>query len=78
MIMSKRITLVFIEIFLISFNILMMTDARKFIDYRSIVAGDVSPGCNPKHPELCKLTPANPYERGCNKINRCRGGNIYN
>ena len=73
--MSKRMTLVFIGILLVSFDMIMITTARKFIDYGSIVGGDVSPGCSPTHPELCRVKIANPYQRGCNQIYRCRGGN---
>ncbi|KAE8650705.1 hypothetical protein Csa_010421 [Cucumis sativus] len=75
MIMSKRMTLVFIGILLVSFDMIMITNAKKFIDYGSIVAGDVSPGCSPTHPELCRVKSANPYQRGCNRIDRCREGN---
>ncbi|XP_022988993.1 auxin-induced in root cultures protein 12-like [Cucurbita maxima] len=50
---------------------------KNFINYDAIKA-DVSPGCSPKHPNLCKTHEANSYQRGCNAINQCRGDDIIN
>lgn len=36
-----------------------------YVGYK-LLKGNVSPGCSSKYPELCKLTPSNSYERGCN------------
>lgn len=73
MTISKRIALVFSGILLVSFYMIEITNAN-YIGYGPL-KGDVSPGCGPKHPELCRSVPANPYQRGCTKIDRCRGGN---
>ncbi|KAB1208767.1 Protein RALF-like 9 [Morella rubra] len=32
-----------------------------------------APNCDPSHPGSCHDSPANHYQRGCEKINDCRG-----
>ncbi|CAK7349860.1 unnamed protein product [Dovyalis caffra] len=40
------------------------------------IGKDGIPGCSPKNPnaKACNNVPANPYDRGCEKENRCRNG----
>ncbi|CAK7349866.1 unnamed protein product [Dovyalis caffra] len=40
------------------------------------IGKDGIPGCSPKNPnaKACNEVPANPYDRGCEKENRCRNG----
>ncbi|KAL9338621.1 hypothetical protein Peur_067636 [Populus x canadensis] len=47
-------------------------EATRDINYGAIVKGDHEPFCGPTHP--CVKTPANGYHRGCEAINKCRGG----
>jgi len=47
-------------------------EATRDINYGAIVKGDHEPFCGPGHP--CVKTPANGYHRGCEAINKCRGG----
>lgn len=42
------------------------------ISYGAIQRGSAA-GCSSKHPNECHDTPANPYNRGCEHSNRCRG-----
>ena len=74
MAISKQNMLVFFCALFICIGMVGITNVNaNVIDYDAIKA-DVSPGCSPKHPNLCKTHEANPYERGCNAINQCRGG----
>lgn len=50
-----------------------ITNATQYIRYDPL-KGNLNPWCSPKHPRLYKLTPANPYKRGRNTIERCNGG----
>ncbi|XP_022136918.1 uncharacterized protein LOC111008495 [Momordica charantia] len=71
MMTPKGSMLVFIGILLVSFRMIEITNAIQYINYHALKT-DVSPGCSPKHPGLCKLHEANSYQRGCSAINRCR------
>ncbi|CAK7349859.1 unnamed protein product [Dovyalis caffra] len=50
-------------------------DEPPTIGYGAIGKGGI-PGCSPKNPnaKACNNVPANPYDRGCEKENRCRNG----
>ncbi|PNX70961.1 hypothetical protein L195_g057917 [Trifolium pratense] len=71
--MAKTMLVVFLSALLICTFFTQDVEAKKFIGYGAI-GRDISPGCSPKHPELCKFHPANPYRRGCEAEMRCRGG----
>ncbi|XP_022159360.1 uncharacterized protein LOC111025777 [Momordica charantia] len=73
MAISKGSMFIFVGILLYCMGMIDITNATRFIHYDPL-RGDVSPGCSPTHPELCKLHSANPYKRGCTSIDRCRGG----
>lgn len=45
----------------------------RYIEYGPM-KGDEIPGCGPKHPEMCREQQANPYNRGCSPLERCREG----
>ncbi|CAJ2660528.1 unnamed protein product [Trifolium pratense] len=70
--MAKTMLVVFLSALLICTFFKQDVEA-KHIGYGAI-GRDINPGCSPKHPELCKLHPANPYHRGCEAALRCRGG----
>ncbi|QHO31379.1 hypothetical protein HN51_019588 [Arachis hypogaea] len=42
------------------------------IGYPAVEKGRAS-GCSIRHPDQCYPIPANPYSRGCEPENRCRG-----
>ncbi|CAK7349863.1 unnamed protein product [Dovyalis caffra] len=54
-------------------------DEPPTIGYGAIGKGGI-PGCSPKNPnaKACNEVPANPYDRGCEKENRCRNGRNHN
>ncbi|KAJ6392533.1 hypothetical protein OIU84_027826 [Salix udensis] len=43
------------------------------IGYGAVGKGG-NPGCSPKNPTACNRVPANPYHRGCEKVEHCRNG----
>ncbi|CAH8272982.1 unnamed protein product [Arabidopsis lyrata] len=49
----------------------MNVAAANVIGYPPIKGGDDQPGCD--HGKCPPKQPANPYHRGCEKTNRCRG-----
>lgn len=52
----------------------MIGESRgRYIEYGPM-KGDEIPGCGPKHPEMCQKQQANPYNRGCSPLERCREG----
>lgn len=59
--------------------LLMVKERGEAIDIISYPAirRDITPGCSPVHPDLCNPPrPANPYHRGCSKLDRCRSGDL--
>ena len=46
--------------------------ATRNIDYGAL-GKDRGVGCSPKYPNSCHKHVANPYNRGCEKADRCRG-----
>ncbi|XP_022961577.1 protein RALF-like 9 [Cucurbita moschata] len=70
--MSKGTMIIFIVVLFVSINMIEITNATHYINYDPLKKNrDLV--CSPTHPDLCKTTPANPYQRGCNPIDRCRG-----
>jgi len=65
---------ILIVILFVSIDMIEITNAIHYIGYGPLKRNR-NLGCSPTHPKLCKLVPANPYDRGCSPINRCRGGN---
>ncbi|VYS49669.1 unnamed protein product [Arabidopsis thaliana] len=73
--MSKSIKVI-LSLALVVFLALAGTkvEATRYITYPAIDRGDHAVHCDKAHPNTCKKKQANPYQRGCEKINRCRGG----
>ncbi|GAU27123.1 hypothetical protein TSUD_104320 [Trifolium subterraneum] len=70
--MAKTMLVVFLSALMICSLFTQNVEAEKVIGYGAI-GRNANPGCSPKHPELCKDKPANPYTRGCEAIKKCRG-----
>ncbi|KAF8053212.1 hypothetical protein N665_1449s0015 [Sinapis alba] len=71
--MSKSIKFIF-SLALVVFLALAATKIEaRYIDYRALHNGDPSFGCSKIHPIFCKKQQANPYTRGCEPGQRCRG-----
>ena len=71
--MSKGTMIILIVVLFVSIDMIEITNATKYIKYGPLKKNH-SARCSQKDPQLCKLIPANPYQRGCNPIERCRGG----
>ncbi|EOA22711.1 hypothetical protein CARUB_v10003418mg [Capsella rubella] len=73
MIKAKELTFVMFVTMLIAICMFInITDAKKFIKYP--VSRDLGNGCDARFPNTpaCRLRiPANPYNRGCTRANRC-------
>lgn len=74
--MTKGSISISIGILLVSFCMIEITTTTRYIGYGPLRT-NVNPGCSPKHPQLCKTISINPYQRGCNAINHCRGENYF-
>ncbi|PNX77977.1 protein RALF-like 16-like [Trifolium pratense] len=70
--MAKTMLVLFLSALMISSLFTQHVEAKE-IGYGAM-GRDRGPGCSPTHPENCKDKPANPYTRGCEKENKCRGG----
>lgn len=68
---SKVVFCVFLSALLILCTFIQDVEAKD-IGYPALRPG-TSPGCSPKNPNGCIKPPANPYQRGCSPITRCRG-----
>ncbi|CAH8256233.1 unnamed protein product [Arabidopsis lyrata] len=73
--MSKSIKVI-LSLALVVFLALasIKVEATRYITYPSINHGDHATHCDKAHPNTCKKKEANPYKRGCEILERCRGG----
>ncbi|KFK40691.1 hypothetical protein AALP_AA2G028900 [Arabis alpina] len=73
MAMSKNLKMI-LSLALIVFMALAATktEAIRYIHYGDLNFGDHSLRCDKRFPQTCKKHEANPYQRGCETIERCR------
>ena len=70
--MSKSVKMIF-SLVLVVFLALAATNVEaRYINYRDL-GSDHSLNCDKAHPITCKKQEANPYQRGCERGERCRG-----
>ncbi|WJX74074.1 hypothetical protein P8452_57782 [Trifolium repens] len=71
--MAKTMLVMFLSAILICTFFSQDVEAQTHIGYGAI-GRDRGPGCGKTHLKGCKEQPVNPYTRGCEKENKCRGG----
>ncbi|WZZ86481.1 hypothetical protein YC2023_115060 [Brassica napus] len=73
--MSESIKVI-VSLFLVVLLALAATQTEsRYINYHAL-HGDHSLICDKANPSTCKKEEANPYTRGCEKIDRCRGQSL--
>ncbi|CAK8536397.1 unnamed protein product [Lathyrus sativus] len=72
MAMTKTMLVVFFSALLVCSFFPQNVDAAT-IGYGAMRRDTIS--CNRKNPNSCKPVAVNPYTRGCEQANRCRGAN---
>ncbi|WZZ13414.1 hypothetical protein YC2023_106503 [Brassica napus] len=73
--MSESIKVI-VSLFLVVLLALAATQTEsRYINYHAL-HGDHSLICDKAHPNTCKKEEANPYTRGCETIDRCRGQSL--
>ncbi|CAN6971349.1 protein RALF-like 9 [Brassica rapa] len=73
--MSESIKVI-VSLFLVVLLALAATQTEsRYINYHAL-HGDHSLICDKAHPNTCEKEEANPYTRGCETIDRCRGQSL--
>ncbi|ESQ29280.1 hypothetical protein EUTSA_v10024096mg [Eutrema salsugineum] len=71
--MSKSLKVILSLVFIVFLALAATKIEARAINYRDLIRGDHGMPCDKAKPGSCTKQPANPYKRGCEESQHCRG-----